>query len=65
MYYQYILLKTFLIFNRILVIAEIYINISNKESFLEHYEVIKHGRGDQIYNKAYWILLYLITPDRT
>lgn len=33
-------------------IIENYINIGNKQSFIEYYELIKQIRGDQIYHKA-------------
>lgn len=50
---------TILIFIR--TVAEKYMNISNKESFIEYYGVIKYVGRDQIYHKAIQALLDLIT----
>lgn len=44
------------------MLKNIYINVSNEELFFENY---KHEiECDQIYPKALWVLLNLITPDR-
>lgn len=47
--------KTFYILNNYL---------RSKESFLEYYEIIKYGWGDQIQLSLMGSMIYLITPDR-
>ena len=52
------LLMTVLVFNH--TIAENYINVSNKESLVECYEVIKSVGRNQIFHEALWAVLYLL-----
>lgn len=44
------------------MLKNININVSNEELFFENYE--NEIECDQIYPKALWVLLNLITPDR-